>query len=63
MGKLSAETFPDAQVEIESYGNVFTATAFLYGLGLIELNEKELNHHDINYQVIISVRVLKPFYS
>ena len=60
MSKLSAEMFPDAQVKIESYGNVFAATAFLYGIGLIELNEKELNHHDINYQVIVSVRVIKP---
>jgi glycosyltransferase involved in cell wall biosynthesis len=60
MKRLVAETFPGADNEIKTYGNVFVAAAFLYGMGLPEFPKKYLWHHDPSYQVIISVKVTKP---
>ena len=53
------EFFEKEMVEIKTYGNVFVASAFLYGMGLPEFKKKFLNHHDPSYQVIISVKAIK----
>jgi len=58
--RLFEEYFPSDSVEIVSYGNVLTATAFLYGLAANELRPEELNIHDPDYQVLIAVRAVKP---
>lgn len=57
---LFAEAFGDANICVETYGNVMSATALLQGLATEELSKKELNHHDRDYQVIISIRATKP---
>jgi glycosyltransferase involved in cell wall biosynthesis len=57
--RLFAETFGEAQVSVEGFGNVLAATAFLYGLGDHELRAEELDHHDPAYEVIIAVRAVK----
>lgn len=59
MRKVFAETFPGANIEIKTYGNVYIATAFLYGLGLPEINKDLLEKHDPSYQVIISIKATK----
>jgi glycosyltransferase involved in cell wall biosynthesis len=59
MKKIMAETFPDADVEIKTYGNVYIATAFIYGLGLPEIRQDFLDIHDPCYQVIIAIRATK----
>ena len=41
------------------YGNVLTATAFLYGIAAHELKPAELNDHDTDYPVIIGIRARK----
>ena len=57
--RLFEEDFSTANVEVETYGNVLAATAFLQGLAVEELYRQELDHSDRNYQVIITVRAVK----
>jgi ubiquinone/menaquinone biosynthesis C-methylase UbiE len=59
MEKIFQETFPKANVDIQTYGNVYVASAFLYGLGLPEVRKDFLDKHDPSYQVIISVKATK----
>lgn len=58
--RLFAEVFPAASVEIEAHGNVLAAAAFLYGLATQELHKAELDHRDPCYEVLITVRAVKP---
>jgi len=57
--RLFNEYFPENEIQIQTYGNVLAATAFLYGLASRELKLNELNHHDADYPVIIGVRARK----
>jgi hypothetical protein len=57
--KLMAECFHDARVDVRTYGNVYVAAAFLYGMGLPEFRKEFLFHHDNSYQVIISAAAVK----
>jgi SAM-dependent methyltransferase len=58
--RLFAERFPAHNVEVEAYGNVLAATAFLQGMAAGELRPEELAHRDPSYPLIISVRAVKP---
>jgi SAM-dependent methyltransferase len=58
--RLFEEAFPANQVTVQSYGNVLTATAFLYGLAAEELSSEELDARDPNFEVTIGVRAVKP---
>jgi hypothetical protein len=60
MKKIMEETFPSAKVSIETFGNVYVASAFLYGMGLPEIKKKFLDHNDPSYQVIIAISATKP---
>jgi glycosyltransferase involved in cell wall biosynthesis len=57
--KLMAETFTNADVTVNTFGNVYVAAAFLYGMGLPELNKEHIDTHDPSYQVIIAARAIK----
>jgi SAM-dependent methyltransferase len=57
--RLMAETFPGGNADIRSFGNVFAATAFLYGMGLPEVVPEKLDYHDSCFQVIITVKGIK----
>jgi len=62
--KLSARTmfeevFPKAAVEVESHGNVLASIGFLHGLAMKELTTAELEHHDRDYQLNITIRAVK----
>lgn len=57
--RLIAETFPTDSLTITSYGNVFIATAFLYGLGLQEVTPAQLEVYDPQFQVINAVKAVK----
>lgn len=59
MKKIMAETFPNATVEVKNYGNVLSASAFLYGMGQKELTRNQLDVHDPNMQVIVTVKAIK----
>jgi hypothetical protein len=41
-------------------GNVLTAIAFLQGLATGELRQEELDYHDEKYELLITVRAMKP---
>jgi hypothetical protein len=58
--KLFEEVFPQGNVEVEAYGNVLTSVAFLHGLAAEELTTDELNYSDPDYQLLITIRAVKP---
>lgn len=51
--------FPSGGVQVEAHGNVLAATAFLQGLSSRELRPDELEYHDPDYEVLITVRAVK----
>jgi len=57
--RLFEEAFPAADIRVDAYGNVLAATAFLYGMASHELNQKELDYCDPDYQVVITIRAVK----
>lgn len=56
---LAEEAFRDGHVEVQTYGNVLTATAFLYGLGQGDFGPEELDARDPRFEVTIGVRAVK----
>lgn len=57
---LFEASFPGADTQIESHGNVLAAVAVLHGLSVEDLPEKELlDAPDPNYEVIITVRATR----
>lgn len=57
--KLMPEAFPGGDIEVNSFGNVFVATAFLYGMGLPEIERMKLDFNDPHFQVVITVKATK----
>lgn len=58
--RLFEEVFPPGNVHVEAHGNVLTAAAFLYGIVTQELTPEELDHHDPDYELEITLRAVKP---
>lgn len=58
--RLFNEFWPPEGVTVEAYGNVLVAMAYLYGLSSVELTAQELEYHDPDYQVLITIRAVKP---
>ena len=56
---LLERSFSPLGVEVEAHGNVLSAIAFLEGLSADELTPEELDHHDPDYQVLITMRATK----
>ncbi len=56
--RMLGEVFP-APAEVNTFGNVFIASAFLYGMGVNEVKRKQLDYNDPHYQVIITAKVTK----
>ncbi|MBI0399145.1 glycosyltransferase [Cyclobacterium marinum] len=59
MKKMMAEYFSKSHSKINTYGNVYAATAFLYGMGLPEIKKEMLDFHDPRMQVIVTVKAIK----
>jgi SAM-dependent methyltransferase len=57
--KIMAAYFPIKMMEVETFGNVLVAAAFLYGMGLPELKKEQLDKTDPHYQVIIAASAIK----
>lgn len=57
--RLLEEVFSDTDVTIGSRGNVLASVAFLEGLAAGELTEAELDHQDLEYQMLITARAVK----
>ena len=60
MSWIFRQVFPDNNFAVETYGNVLTASAFLYGIAQEELTKEELDHQDSHFPLIVSVRAVKP---
>lgn len=58
--RLFEEFFPVDNVKVEAYGNVLSAIAFLQGLAAREFCQEELDFYDSAYEVLITVRAVKP---
>lgn len=57
--RLFADVFGPANVEVEAFGNVLSACAFLNGLVISDLEPADLDYRDPEYQVIVAVRARK----
>jgi SAM-dependent methyltransferase len=57
--RLFAESFAERNVEVEAFGNVRMAAAFLYGLAAEEIPPDVLEQVDKDYPVLICVRAEK----
>ena len=58
--RMFAEIFPAENLEVRAHGNVLVATAFLYGLAAKELLQEELDYHDPDYELLITLKAVKP---
>jgi SAM-dependent methyltransferase len=58
--RLFHECFPPAGVTVESHGNVLAAVSLLEGIAADELTPAELAVKDSRYEVLITVRAVKP---
>lgn len=58
--RLFQDIFPAANVRVGMYGNVLAAVAFLHGMTAGEMDREELDYTDPNYEVLITVRAIKP---
>lgn len=57
--KLFEAAFTGGAIDVQSFGNVLIATAFLQGMALHEVTPAELDHRDADYEVIITIRATK----
>jgi SAM-dependent methyltransferase len=57
--RLFHEVFPAENVTVRSRGNVLAAVAFLHGVASGELRKRELDSHDPEFQLLISIRAVK----
>lgn len=56
---MFAETFPGAEVEVGTYGNVLSATCSLHGLCVEEIAKEDLDVCDPDFEVLVTVRAVK----
>lgn len=58
--RIFAEEFRAENVAAEAHGNVLTATAFLHGLAVEDLARDELDFHDPDYELVVTIRAKRP---
>ena len=58
--RVTEEIFGAGNVEVETFGNVLSAAAFLFGLGSYDLTVEELRVHDPAFEVVVGIRAVKP---
>lgn len=54
--RLFEAVFSAGGITVQSQGNVLAASAFLYGMAAEELEERELDARDPDYEVVVMVR-------
>jgi SAM-dependent methyltransferase len=57
--RLLEEAFGPDDLIVQAYGNVLTASCFLYGIASEELDQRELDHRDPNYELLIAAQATK----
>jgi SAM-dependent methyltransferase len=58
--RLVEDVFPSTPVQVTACGNVLAAIAFLHGLATQELRQHELDYPDPDYELVITIRAVKP---
>ncbi len=58
--RLFEDEFLPENIEVRAHGNVLVATAFLQGLAVEDLKPEQLDYHDPDYQILITMRAVKP---
>lgn len=56
---LMRESFPEADVDVQSSGNVLATTCYLHGLATEELTKEELDYVDPDIEMLVTVRAKK----
>lgn len=51
---------PSKNITTKTFGNVKTATAFLYGIAAKELTQKDLDYFDQDFPVTVTAKIIKP---
>src|SRR5207247_757763 len=57
--RLFGDVFGPSNIAVQAFGNVLTAISFLHGLAWEELKREELDYHDPDYEVLITLRAIK----
>jgi len=57
--RMFGSVFGPENIEVQSFGNVRTATAFLWGLSMGEMEPEHYEYNDPDYPVIITLRARK----
>lgn len=58
--KLFAEYFIEENIEIDAFGNVFAANAFLQGVAVEDIEDRSLlDVSDLDYQVTLGIRAVR----
>jgi SAM-dependent methyltransferase len=57
--RLFAEAFAPERIQVDTYGNVLAATAFLHGIAAEELTSEELQYRHPDYETLIAIRAQK----
>lgn len=57
--RLFGEVFNQRKLKVEGFGNLFVATAFLYGLAQADISEQDYMHNDEGFEITIGVCVRK----
>lgn len=59
MKKLMEEYFKPENIHVQAYGNVKTATCFLYGLCEEDMEETDFKYNDVQYPLIVTAMCRK----
>src|SRR5438128_2278954 len=57
--RLFADTFAGAEIQVGSYGNVLAACCCLHGIVSEEVAPADLDYHDRDFEVVVTVRARK----
>jgi SAM-dependent methyltransferase len=57
--RVAEEVFGPGNVEVQAYGNVLSASAWLFGLGAFDLSPEELAVRDPGFEVVVGIRAVK----
>jgi SAM-dependent methyltransferase len=57
--RRAEDPFGVGNVDVETFGNVLTAVATLYGLAADDLSPRDVDFHDADYEVTIGIRAIK----
>jgi len=57
--RLLGSVFTPETLAVQAHGNVLAAVSFLHGLAAQELTPPELEHHDPDYQILVTARAVK----